>query len=323
MIQLILLLGNSMAAVASSGVCDLSPIYSDSFNYSLPKKILESFFSGVAFDNKTPYSPEERTRLEADIDRIYRNILAQHPPSSQVALITAGAPGAGKTTKLEQILAEEQREGRSYGYTDPDAVCLKQFATTFQVDIASDGSPEARKAAYDKWRPGSNAGAQVILANLIREKVAFALGTTATSPATHFFFDFLKKRGYSITLIHVSAPDDVRWQSIQERDKTFIQTTEEDTCEKGLLLPQRINDTFLKYADRIEFHYRGGVKEDAQLGAIWTRNPAGAQILGSLKVVDPERYEKIRAIHNAGVALLQKPELSWEETVEKQSLRVE
>jgi hypothetical protein len=54
-------------------------------------------------------------------------------------------------------------------------------------------------------------------------------------------------------LIHVSAPDDVRWGSIQERDKTFVQTTEQDIKEKWLLLPQRINDTFLKYADRLSF----------------------------------------------------------------------
>ena len=50
------------------------------------------------------------------------------------------------------------------------------------------------------------------------------------------------------------APDDVRWACVKQRDKTFAQTTEQDVIEKGLLLPQRINDMFLAYADRIDFY---------------------------------------------------------------------
>lgn len=46
-----------------------------------------------------------------------------------------------------------------------------------------------------------------------------------------------------------------------------VQTTEQDVREKGLLLSQRINDTFLKYVDEIKFYYRDGVKQDAVLAA--------------------------------------------------------
>ena len=109
------------------------------------------------------------------------------------------------------------------------------------------------------------------------------------------------------------------WGSIKERDKTFVQTTEQDVREKGLLLPQRINDTFLAYADEIEFYYRDGVKQDAQLAAKWVRNADSSKALGTLKIAAPVLYAHIKTIHNAAVAMLARPDLQWESTVEKSS----
>ncbi len=290
-------------------ICTVQAIYQPEYLYSLPQKILESFLSGKAFDNPTEYSQEEASRLQDDINEIWNTIIATNPDHKKVAIITAGAPGAGKTIKLEQIIAEERAVGNNYGYIDPDAVCLKQQARTYQVDIAAAGdSKEARVAAYTKWRPGSNAANHLALATLIREQFALCFGTTSSGPATGKFFEFLKKQGYSIRLIHVTASDAVRWASVQERDKTFVQTTEADTAEKGLLLPQRISDTYLAFADSIEFYYRAAVEEDAKLAATWTN--------GELEIANGSRYEKIKAIHNATVDLLHRPELKWEATVE-------
>jgi len=214
-----------------------------------------------------------------------------------------------------------ERSKKAYAYVCPDDVCLKNQTRTYEESIkGGDGSKEARKAAYDKWRPGSNAAAHLILGNLIREGWAFYFGTTASGPATGKFFEFLKKQGYRIRLIHITAPDDVRWGSIQERDKSFIQTTEQDVKEKALLLPQRIMDTFLKYADDIEFYYRDGVKEEARLAATWTRHAGGSEISGTLSVQDRPRYDQIKAIHNAAITALKRTDLAWESTVESHSI---
>src|SRR5205085_8823258 len=90
-----------------------------------------------------------------------------------------------------------------------------------------------RQELYNKWRPGSNAATHLILAHLIRQQYAFYFGTTASSPSTGKFLEFLKSKGYTIKLLHLTAPDDVRWASVQERDKIFVQTTEEDIRDKG------------------------------------------------------------------------------------------
>ena len=115
----------------------------------------------------------------------------------------------------------------------------------------------------------------------------------------------------------MSSPDDVRWGSIYERDKTFVQTTEKDVMEKGILLPQRINDTMLKYSDEIEFYYRSEVNKDSVLSAKWYRNEEGAPSLGTLQVIAPEEYAQIKAIQNTVAEILGRPDLYWENSVEK------
>lgn len=309
-----------MSIQSSSDVCNLSLIYNESYQYSLPQKILESFISGKAFDNLEIYTSEESENLRNDINELYQNILTTKPARENLAIITAGSPGAGKTVKLRQDLEANASRGRNYAYICPDDICLKNQTSTYVAEIAnSDESMAARQNAYNKWRPGSNAATHLILGNLIREKYAFYFGSTSSGPATGKFFDFLKTQGYSIRLIHVSAPDDIRWGSIQERDKTFVQTTEQDVKEKGLLLPQRINDTFLKFADEIEFYYRDGVKQDAVLAARWLRNEDVSEFSGTLQILDPQQYEKIKSVHNAAIDVLKKPELLWEEAVESKS----
>lgn len=314
---------------------DLSNIYNKSgYEYSLPPNVMNTFISGVAFDNKVPYTEEESSNLRKDTQDIYEKIMAQNPSKSDkpLAIMTAGAPGAGKTVLMKQdIEAFQNQTNKKYAYICPDDVCLKSQTRTYLADIKKkpsfmvvllnffrcsppndDKAIEVRKAAYNKWRPASNAATHLILANLIREKYDFYFGTTSSGPATKFFLQHLKDQGYTIKLLHVSAPDDVRWESIKMRDQTFVQTTEDDVREKGDLVPQRITDTFLKFADQIQFFYRDAVDQDAVLAAEWTRDD------NTLIVKSNPLYEKIKAIHNHVVDKLNKPELAWKVAVEDQ-----
>ncbi len=302
-------------------ICNLDLIYnkSDGYEYSLPRSVLEGFLSGKAFDHPIHYSEAEFSQLRLDINELFQSILSQKPVRENLAVITAGAPGAGKTIKLRQDLEENRRCGKNYAYLCPDDVCLKNQTRTYVADLQNtDGSKESRRMAYDKWRPGSNAAVHLILANLIREKYAFYFGSTSSGPGTGKFFEFIKKQGYRIRLIYIVASDDVRWESIRQRENVFIQATENDVKEKGFLLPQRINDTFLAYADEIEFYYRSGVHEDAKLAAKWLRNAEDSE-MGILEVIALPEYEQLKAIHNAAADVLKRPDLRWEASVEKRS----
>ena len=305
------LIGTTPIRGTETDVCDLEQIYNSEYTYSLPRAILESFLSGKAFDHKEKYSAEELENLYEDIRDIYKTNLSHNPNLDRVAIVSAGGPGAGKTINMKQHRLRSAQKGLRYGYIDPDDVCLKEQTRTFLNDVRTKPPTlETRVDAYTKWRPASNGANHLVLAHLIRQGTGFYFGTTATSPMTYKFFEFLKKNGYTIQLLHVTAPDEVRWKSIVERDKTFVQTTEEDTREKGLMLPQRIKDTYLAYCDTIEFYYRDGVTKDAVLAARWISEPR------ELEIIDPDAYLKIKKWHNGVVTHLGKEELKWELTVE-------
>jgi len=106
-------------------VCNTAFIYykANNFEYFLPKPVLENFLSGKAFDNPEAYLEEESTRLKEDINALYKHILIANPIQEKVAVITAGAPGSGKTQLLKQDKNKIETLGKSYTYICPDDVC--------------------------------------------------------------------------------------------------------------------------------------------------------------------------------------------------------
>jgi len=55
------------------------------------------------------------------------------------------------------------------------------------------------------------------------------------------------------------------------------------------------------------------------LTAYWIRNEDSVDRLGTLRVIVPLQYEKIKAIHNAAVGTLNRQDLCWELTAELNS----
>ncbi|MFY7842506.1 MAG: zeta toxin family protein [Rhabdochlamydiaceae bacterium] len=309
-----------LSAKEGQNICNLDLIYNKDYNYSFPKTELEKFLSGKAFDHTKEYTNEEKIKVCEDINAIYEEILSKNPIKAPLAVISAGSPGSGKTFKMREDLSLQAKLGSSYAYICPDDVCLKKQTRTYLKDLSSDNhSLSVRQEAYNKWRPASNAANHLLLANLIRQKYAFYFGTTCSSPKTYEFFKFLKNNGYKIRVMHVSAPDSVRWDSIKERDKSFVQTTEKDVIEKGQLVPLRIEDTFLAYADEIDFYYRKGLHESAQLVATWKKEIREDDKKGVLQITDKLGYESLKNLHNKIVKDLGREDISWENTIEKAS----
>lgn len=284
-----------------------------------------SFLSKEAVKNLflQDYTDEEISRLYVDIKNIYDAIIAKNPIQDRLAVITAGAPGSGKTFKLWQELGGELKRGKTYAYMCAEDVCLRGLTTTYIADIEAGGkSKSAVATAHQKWRLAADRATELILMHLIKLNYAFYLGSTSTAPQTTVFFQLLKDSGYTIKLIHISASGAVRRASIEKKDEYFVQTAESRVTEEALLLPQRINDTFLEFADQIEFHLREDVSADPVLAARWSKNGDSSSFAGTLQIVNATRYEKIKAIHNAAVFVLDRPELQWEATIEAQSLMI-
>lgn len=286
--------------VTQVDVNNLNQIYDTVFEYPVPRKDVEESLRGTPFrKDDPPYTEEEQERVKRDAQTVWESVVGSYcATNSKTAIFTAGGPGAGKTTLLNQLRDPE------IPYIDFDDVALKGMKSTY----VAEKDPTAK--AYTKWRPGSHYVTHTVTANLWRLGYSFYFGTTSTSPYTKNTYQKLKDLGYTLKIIHLSAPDQVRIESIEKREETWVQSTPEGTIEKGRLLPQRINDTFLKFADEIDFYWRGGVDENAQLAATWTR-------MDGIKVINLELYEQIKDVHDAQVRILGQEDLLWESSVER------
>lgn len=295
-------------AAQSTDLFNLDAIYNDQFTYSLPRANLENFAKGLGLDNKVEYTPAEFELLKQDIQEIWDRIMASNPDRNGHLIVTAGAPGAGKTTLMRSLWEKGETPGGRYAYTCYDDVCLKEMRRTYGAMVKEDPSPEGQARAYNKWRAGSHLALNLINAHLVKGRFNFYFGTTCSSPMTCKFFDFVRKYGYqSITILHVTAPDQVRWDSV--KGHTFTHTTSQDIINKQLMVHERIQDTILKYGNRVYFYFRPEADKDAILTSTWTP--------GKLDIVAPEMFKVMRDLHDKVCEGMKKPELKWANTVDK------
>lgn len=274
-------LEQDMAAIRDHFLYENSNVISQTIHYYLPRSIKPQLSYYVSYVSRLIFSLLQSAGFFT-------------APKEKAILLTAGARGAGKTVLLESFIA---KHNITAPYIDPDAVFLKRMMkNTYQAELdrllKEEGAdePRIRKEMYDKWRPASNFLTHIWQAYLINEKSSFIFGTTASSPMMGKTLKYYQEKGYKISILHISAPDQVRWDSIKLRDKIFVQTTEEDIREKAKLVPLNIN-TYLDFADNIEFYYRDKADGEAIHTASWSRGK-------KTEIENEEKYGAMVALHN-------------------------
>lgn len=277
-------------------VFSLDLIYNPkSYTYSIPRSTLETYLSGKVSEKSKNYTSHEIENLYLDMYEIYQNILKSSPDKKKIAILTAGGRGAGKTTKLKQQIEVNKQQNKNFAHVCPEDV-RKNLNRTYKSDVEhTNSSIESRIKVKNKWLSAVHATSHLILANLIRTGSAICAGTGMSDPSAKTFFEFLKKQGYSIKLIHVTAPTEVCLESIKNRDKKELRTDEEGIQMIAQAVSKRMKDTYLAFADEIEFYYRGAVYENSILAATWKK--VGDK--RDFQISEPTQFQKIKAIHRS------------------------
>ncbi len=210
-------------------------------------------------------------------------------------LATAGAPAAGKSTILEQEIAENPIRYRGLVRADPDVYAMNSMVHTYHdfllsprlIAEASDFA-SAQRRAYDIARPWSNVLTSEIFNEAIDAGYSVAHGTTMTSASVDTLLGAIKNSGREVHLLLCYAPDSVRVESAKYRAtvQANYQVTAEDALVKGMLFPQRFASYFM-WADRLTLFWRTGVTVRAQRAAIYGE--------GKLQVEAGDAFEQFRA----------------------------
>src|SRR3972149_10066678 len=136
------------------------------------------------------YNDEEKGAIEQDLQIVKSICLPEIDQKldhkKPVYLATAGGPGARKTTILERFVKEHPYFAEG-AYIDPDQRTLKFMAHTYYSRSLSALSiaeyPNyalATKAAYEKWRGGSNYIALTLLEEAFAQGRSIVHGCTST-----------------------------------------------------------------------------------------------------------------------------------------------
>ncbi len=243
-----------------------------------PREAICSFLDG--------YSKEDLEKISSDFYLLKDETFA-HAEKKHLYLFTAGGPGAGKSTILENEIANSKIQ---FAYIDPDRRGLQRMQSTYLADIEEGIFSED---AYTKWRGASNFIANTLMAIALDQGYAIAHGTTMTSPHAAKALQAIKDYGYERHLLHISSPDVIRIASDRARKKVLFQCTEEDLNEKGKAFFERYDD-YLENTDQISFFYRPAV-EKTILSAI--------QVGEELTVLDEESWAAICELHQNKGAL--------------------
>jgi predicted ABC-type ATPase len=214
------------------------------------------------------YAPAERNWLDMDKRYIVESLFHGKQPVAhgepKIYLATAGGPGAGKTTILEQYLAAAKEASyRSMVVSDPDQPILRMMGNlnvrhmqslARVADAGSTGA--ANKAAYDFCRDGSNYIAYAVLNKAVAGGYNIAHGTTSTGDKVPDNVSLLKAQGYQVHYLLVAAPDKVRTQNVQHRvtAQANYQSTPEDVKDKGGRFWEML-PFYFKQADKVDLYF--------------------------------------------------------------------
>lgn len=245
------------------------------------------------------YSSDERLLVEAELDRLYKQ-LTQGCTAPQVRksfTLSAGAPGAGKSTLLEELLLKDASLQNAV-FSDPDERALKLMGV-YKDDIQNFGGDALGLAlSYTKWRWASNYISNSIMNRACADQFNVLLGTTATGAAVKFLYDNAHREGYEVTTLIVTAPEDVRVESARRRFEVEQTRFTNDTAEKGHLFYERV-PLYFERSNHFKLYWRDAVQGEAVLAATGQGGVVSVHDQSALQSIE-EDLQSVR------------PDLSWD-----------
>ena len=270
-----------------------------SFLFNIPEANAENDLVPQAFIQGPlkNYSAEEQALIQIDQHNIETLAFYQktriEDGQQPVYIATAGGPGAGKSTILENYLYDKE----NFVYTDPDPRTLKFMIMTYLQELTygkislSKSYLILQEKAYTKWRDASNYIATSILNKAFEGHYSIAHGTTSSNKAIENLYKKLKENGYKILLLLCAAPDETRQKAIEHRIKSqaFYQSTPEDVLTKGEAFLENF-PIYFTYADEIEIYWTEDVMKGSEKTALFKRGK-------SYEILNHSAFEKFREFY--------------------------
>lgn len=233
------------------------------------------------------YTDEERAYVQGEVFGLYKQQVDKYrielnelnakaasegKPSrvNRRFMLSAGAPGAGKTMLLEQLVAND-KAFKAVMFMDPDERALKLMSRFIEdrrnfAKQFGDDDLVGLALSYTKWRWASNWVSNTMMNRAAEQGRDILLGTTATSPFMGVLYNNAHALGYESHTIIVCAPKEVREESARRRFEVEATRFTNDTDIKGKMFYERLPD-LMKHTHKFSLYWRSNASEGAVLAA--------------------------------------------------------
>lgn len=256
----------SLTLSASLWASDLKGDVPQETKTLVPAKIVDGFLKD--------YGPEEREAIDKDLSKIEGIFLVVEKPVAPnvqpIYIATVGGPGASKSTILSKLLKDIKEENKdfSYVFSDPDQGALI-YMDAYIKAVDNSTKKAVLKAAYDKWRGGSNYISNTLLNKAFEGRYNIVHGATSQGTPVSFYQD-LKQKGYKIYLVFCASSDENRVKAIENRENVqhLVQSTPEDARNKADAVYRRFGDYFAA-ADKVDIYWTDTFSQGSTLAATY------------------------------------------------------
>ncbi len=256
-----------------------------SSNPIVPQRVLDTYLAR--------YNAAQRLEINATYLEIRDRLMAEHGgKEDRSLLITAGAPGAGKTTHLRKKAETAKANGRGYIRIDIDDIMgefptvkgeLSHLAAYFETACDLHGGHTSADTTHRTalretsitWTMAAKYVADRLLNDCVSHGLPVAFETSAHNFHIGEFLANVRDNAYNIELDLCDAPTAIKQQETQKRfDRGEAYVNPEFVTLKGNDVMHNI-DTYLRYADIFNIYWRS--KSSTALIHAATSAPKGAQ----------------------------------------------
>lgn len=242
------------------------------------------------------HTVDQQARAIQDIESIFQNFLTSNYIKAMEATLVIGPKGSGKTWFSTYEVESKAAWGSNLVYLSSDYLCHNAFKNTFLKD-----KEKQSHEALLFWKPLGDLIVKFLQKEALMNKCSIVVEADPTDPSLELMLRTVKAYCYSIKVIHLTAPEDIRRKCL---DEPLSKEEDEKFYEGAQLFSSNTTSSYLEAADEVEFYLRNRLDTKPMLAATWVKSKSSKPVKGTLHVFDESLLNGISRVHDLSLRYL-------------------
>jgi hypothetical protein len=244
-----------------------------------------------------------------DIENIFHAFTIADFVKNKEATVVVGPKGSGKTWFAQYEVERRACWGSLHAFLSSEYI--HQVASRYDREKPIDVS-------YREWIPLGDLILKFLQQAAIETGCSIVAEKDATDPSLPILLQALKEQEYAIKIIHLTAPEDIRFKAFE---KALTAEENQQFYEGAELFASKLSQGYLSTADEVEFYLRNRLDAKPEIAGCWIKT-ASHPLHGDLKVFDVSKMASIARVQNLALKYLAEKNgeanfVSWKDALDK------